>query len=96
MTLSQRWIRALANAIYLMLFVLLVDRLLIDRYFASHPFNEAIGFYGMMGLGYLFGWFDGSGTQEPAKRTNEPARPVPVPVPVPPPPTAGRPKRDDA
>jgi hypothetical protein len=92
MTIVQRWIRALANAIYLMLFVLLVDRLLIDRYFASHPFNEAVGFYGMMGLGYLFGWFGGSGTQKQAKRANAPAGPVPLP----PPSAAGRPKREDA
>ena len=92
MTISQRWIWALANAIYLILFVLLADRLLVDRYFESHPFNEAIGYFGMMGLGYLFGWFDGSGTEKQAKRTNEPARPVPLP----PPPAAGRPKRDDA
>ena len=92
MTISQRWIRALANAIYLILFVLLVDRLLVDRYFESHPFNEAVGYFGMMGLGYLFGWFDGSGTEKQAKRTDEPARPVPQP----PPPAAGRPKRDDA
>jgi hypothetical protein len=81
-----------ANAIYLMLFVLLVDRLLIDRYFESHPFNEAFGSYGMMGLGYLFAWFDGSGTEKQAKQSNEPARPMPPP----PPPAAGRPKRDDA
>jgi hypothetical protein len=92
MTIFQRWKKALANAIYLMLFVLLVDRLLIDRYFESHPFNEAIGTYGMMGLGYLFGWFDGSGTQTQAKQTNEPAQSVPLP----PPPVAGRPKRDSA
>ena len=92
MTTIQRWIRVVANAIYLMLFVLLVDRLLIDRYFESHPFNEAIGFYGMMGLGYLFGWFDGSGSEKQAKRANEPPRPVQLPLP----PAAGRPKRDDA
>ncbi len=90
MTIIQRWKKALANAIVVTLFVLLVDRLLVDRYFDSHPFNEAIGFYGMMGLGYLFGWFDGSGTEQQAKRTHEPARPAPLP----PPPAAGRPKRD--
>jgi hypothetical protein len=92
MIIFQRWKKALANAIWLMLFVLLVDRLLIDKYFESHPFNEAIGSYGMMGLGYLFGWFDGSGAEKRAKRSNEPVRPVPLP----PPPVAGRPKRDDA
>jgi hypothetical protein len=92
MTITQRWTKALTNAIWLMLFVLLVDRLVIDRYFASHPFNEAIGNYGMMGLGYLFGWFDGSGTEKQAKQTNAPAQPVPLP----PPPAAGRPKRDGA
>jgi hypothetical protein len=92
MTISQRWKKALTNAIWLMLFVLLVDRLVIDRYFASHPFNEAIGNYGMMGLGYLFGWFDGSGPEKQPKRTNEPARAAPLP----PPPAAGRPKRDGA
>jgi hypothetical protein len=91
MTISQRWKKALTNAIWLMLFVLLVDRLVIDRYFASHPFNEAIGNYGMMSLGYLFGWFDGSGPEKQPKRANAPAGPVPLP----PPPVAGRPKRDD-
>jgi hypothetical protein len=92
MTKTQRWKKALTNAIFMTLFVLLVDRLLIGRYFASHPFNEAVQYYGMMGLGYLFGWFDGSGPEKQAKRANEPAGPVPLP----PPPAAGRPKRDDA
>jgi hypothetical protein len=92
MTIFQRWKKALTNAIFVTLFVLLVDRLLVDRYLESHPFNEALGFYGMMGLGYLFGWFDGSEPEKQAKRTNEPAGPVPLP----PPPAAGRPKRDDA
>jgi hypothetical protein len=46
MTIFQRWKKALTNAIFVTSFVLLVDRFLIDRYFVSHPFNEAIEFYG--------------------------------------------------
>ena len=42
MTIIQRWKKALTNAILVTLFVLLVDRLLVDRYFESHPFNEAM------------------------------------------------------
>jgi hypothetical protein len=90
MTITQRWKKALTNAIVVTLFVLLVDRFLIDRYFESNPFNEAMGFYGMIGLGYLFGWFDGGGTEKQAEPTLEPTRPMPLP----PPPAAGRPNRD--